>query len=357
MARRRWLWLVAAVVLFGAAALLMSKAGAPRKPPPRVTLPRGMDEEAFLRLQRRRTLPRFVVKDQGDEVAQTRRPSDPVMAAMPATVKRGAVVLEANAILKSPVGKLFVDCLVAGEGADFDRVKADTGFDMLRDVDRVSVIDDTTLITGHFSGVDWSKLFSGSAPTALDDHTTLWDTGHGQAVAIWNGQMMINGPNRQAVVAVIDRLEGRTVTEQRVLDESDSYGEIYGVVAPAALVELLAKEQPALAERMRGVVDRISLHVDASHDVGIVADVLGKGNDTGDLGRAVGTALAIGRLTAQTNGNKELAEVLEYARVSPGGRGNRFRAELALTLGFFQDKLKDCAQKKGRRPDAGARGP
>jgi hypothetical protein len=58
------------------------------------------------------------------------------------------------------------------------------------------------------------------------------------------------------------------------------------------------------------------LHVDASHDVGIVAAATGAGQDTGDLGKAVGSALTLGRLAAQTQGNKDLAEVLDYARVS-----------------------------------------
>ena len=348
MARRRWTWLVAAVVLLGAAAWLMSRSGPPRRPPPRVNLPRGMDGEAYQRLQRRRTLPpRFVVKSEDDPSPEKRPSVDPVMAAMPASVKRGAVVLEASAALNSPVGKLFADCMLASEGRDLERVKAESGLDMLHDVDRVAMIDDTALVTGRFADVKWDKMFPLATPTVLDGNTTLFaGEGRGEVTAIWNKQMMITGRDREAVMAVVDRLEGRTATEHPVLGESDSYGEIYGVVAPSALGDLLAKDQPALAERMRGVVDRITLHVDASHDVGIVADVLGKGSDTGDLGRAVGTALTVGRLTARANGDKDLAEVLDYARVSSAG-GSSFRAELALTLDFFKDKLKDCAKRRG----------
>jgi len=314
-----------------------------------VNMPRGMDRAASERLQRRKTLPRFVVS-----AAPTEEPPnpdhpllDPVIAAMPATVKRAAVVVEANALRYSPVGKLFIDCLIANEGANLEKLKRESSFDPLNDVDRVSVIDDTVLFAGRFTDAKWSQIFKQATPTTLNPHTTLWEPENGgQVTGTWNGQMIIVGPNRDAITAVVDRLEGQGPPQHPVLDERDSYGEIYGVVAPSALGDLLAREQPALADRLRSVVDRITLHVDASHDVGIVADATGAGQDTGDLGKAVGSALTLGRLAAQTQGNKDLAEVLDYARVSPHGTGKGFRTELALPLEFFQEKLRDCARRK-----------
>jgi hypothetical protein len=351
--KRRWPWLAAAAALFVGAALLMSIGAAPRALPPQVKLPRNMDRAARERLERRKTLPRFVVAggpaEQPSGNDEPRPLLDPVIAAMPATVKHAAVVIEANALRYSPVGKLFIDCFVANEGAQLEKLKAESGLDPLNDVDRVSVIDDTVLVTGRFSDAKWATVFKNATSTELGPRTTLWQGGSGQPTATWNGQMIITGPNREAITAVVDRLEGRTPPPPHpVLDEHDSYGEIYGVVAPAAIGDLLAREQPALAERLRAVVDRVSLHVDASHDVGIVADATGAGQDTGDLGKAVGSALTVGRLAAQAQGKSDLAEVLDYARVSPHGTGKGFRTELALPLAFFQEKLRDCAQRKRR---------
>jgi hypothetical protein len=240
--------------------------------------------------------------------------------------------------------------MMANEGGNLEKLRSESGLDPLNDIDRLSVIDDTMLVTGRFADTKWAQVFKQATPTALNPRTTLWETDHrGQVTATWNGQMIIVGPNREAVTAVVDRLEGQTPAPQHpILDEDDSYGEIYGVVAPSALSDLLAREQPDLANRLRAVVDRITLHVDASHDVGIVADAAGAGQDGGDLGKAIGSALTLGRLAAQTRGDKDLAEVLDYARVSPNGDGNGFRTELALPLEFFQEKLRDCARRKKR---------
>ena len=163
MKRRRWPWLAAAALLFVGAAVLMSVGAAPRPLPPRVTLPRGMDRAASERLQRRKTLPKFVVPAApAEDPAQADQPRpllDPVIAAMPATIKRAAVVVEANALRYSPVGKLFIDCFMANEGGDLEKLKTEAGLDPLNDIDRVSVIDDTLLVTGRFTDTKWAQVF------------------------------------------------------------------------------------------------------------------------------------------------------------------------------------------------------
>ena len=63
-------------------------------------------------------------------------------------------------------------------------------------------------------------------------------------------------------------------------------------MAPAAIGTALALSDPGLGDRVRSVASAIRLHVDASHDVGIVADVTGEqAEPTRDLARAVGAGL------------------------------------------------------------------
>jgi hypothetical protein len=65
-----------------------------------------------------------------------------------------------------------------------------------------------------------------------------------------------------------------------------------------------------------------------------------------DFGKAVGSAMAVSRLAAAAQGDKSLSEILEYAKVVPDGDKSGFRAELALPLQFFEEKLRDCGKKE-----------
>ena len=99
MRRRRWIWLAGAAALFGGAALLMSLGGEPKSPPPRVKMPLTMDTDDLERLSRRKTLPLPLPPEaQRTDPAPTPRLTDPVLRAMPAQVKRAAIIMEANAI-------------------------------------------------------------------------------------------------------------------------------------------------------------------------------------------------------------------------------------------------------------------
>jgi hypothetical protein len=92
----------------------------------------------------------------------------------------------------------------------------------------------------------------------------------------------------------------------------------------------------------------VKLHVDASHDVGIVADA--KGNDPAgvlDLAKTLGGALALGRTAARAQGKDNLAAFLDYASVHPAESGS-FRVELALPLEYIAAQLKDCPGRKAR---------
>jgi hypothetical protein len=351
MRRRRGVWLVSAVALFGAAALLMSLVGERKQPPPRVKMPRSMDADDLNRLMRRRTLPEAPAPDvpapDAGVPAEPPRLADPVLRAMPAQIKEAAIVVEASALRYSPVGKLLLACFAGKGKLDVDKLKNELGIDPLVDLDRVSMFDDTFLVSGQLAGAKWGEVFKGARQVALNDHTTLWEPPSGGKVsATWREQMLIMGDDRPAIEAVVARLEGTARAEPPIIPESESYGEVYGAVAPEAFAKLLAREQPALAERLRQVVTGIGLHVDASHDVGLVLDASGAGQDTVDFGKAVGSAMALGRLAAAAQGHPDLARILEYARVIPDGDGKSFRAELALPLTFLEEKLRDCGKSQ-----------
>ena len=113
---------------------------------------------------------------------------------------------------------------------------------------------------------------------------------------------------------------------------------------------MFPSDEGDLAEKLRTVAQRIEVHVDTSHDVGIVADV--QGVDTAqveDLGKAVGAAMAVGRVGAQQQGEKELAELMDLAKVQP--EGDRFKLEMAIPLEMLEKQLSKCGERRREREE------
>jgi hypothetical protein len=347
---RRLVWLGFAVLLFAVAALLMTLAD--RRPDDGrrgrvVEFPRHPRPPEFERMQRRRTLapapgdePRF----SGDD-----RRRDPVLVALPAGPGRTAVVAEASALAHSPVGQLLLACLHAEPGGDpLDELRRRTGIDLVRDVDRVGVFDDGMLVSGHFQEARWGEVFKEAAATRYGAQATIYTPPggeeRGEAFATWGGTMLLVG-KPAALRAAIDRLEGRAAAGPAVLAEHQAYGDIYGVVGADLLGRVFGGAQPGLARQFREAADRIELHVEASGDVALVATVRGNGpTQVADLGKTLGAALALARVDALARGERDLAELLDHARVTPAGPS--FTVELALPQAFLEKHLAQCGRAR-----------
>ena len=160
--------------------------------------------------------------------------------------------------------------------------------------------------------------------------------------------MILFGDTEQELKDALDRIEGRSPAAPPPLDESETYGEVYGVLGSDLLDKVLSQSQPEIAARLKEAARKVSLHVSAMGDVGIVADVEGADEQqAGDLARSLGAALSLGRIKAQAQDEKDLAELLDLAKVSPGGTS--FQVELALPMAFLERHLAFC--RAG--PDAG----
>lgn len=350
---RRLVWLLAAALLFVAAALVTALQDKAPALAPRVRIPSRMEPDEWNRLARRRTLSKPPAPAEPEAtIAGPPRPRDPMIAALPHAVKKAAIVLEVNALLNSPIGDLLVACFIGGESDLWSKLHGMVGIDLQKDIDRVAFVDDVMMVSGVLEHVSWPELFPGATQERLDADTVLW-TPENRPFAVWKNQMVITGKNRDEVFETLARLEGRTTSsETPVLSERESYGEVYGAIAPAALTGLLGGMKDDIA-RLGSLARDIRLHVDASHDVGIAADIFG--DDTAgltDVSKAIGAALILGRLNAAHDGNQSLAEVLDFARVHPSNDG--FQLEVALPLAFLQKHLAECAARRGAALDGGA---
>jgi hypothetical protein len=340
-------WLFAAVVLLALAAFLMSRGDrdAQAKKPPAVAFPRKAKPEEQARNQRRRTLPPAPVKDDQEEGVRTKR--DPVITALPTTPGKSALVFEASALKNSPIGELWLDCMLSQRGlSELKRFKEQYGVNPLEDVERIAFSSERVgILSGDFAGARFDTL--ASKQRSYGDKGTIYEPEEGQKrfFAAWGKDLVLFGRDVESLQAAIDRLEDRGKPAPPVIPDWASYGDVYGVLSAADLAEMLPKDQREIAERLKGAVDKIELHVDASDDVAMVADVTGPdGDEVKDFGKTLGTALSLGRLKAQSDGDDKLAELLDYARVAP--RDGRFSVELALPMAVIQRQMGPCRRDR-----------
>jgi hypothetical protein len=359
--RRRLGWLVAAGVLFALAAGLMFMGSGEEAPPeiPRMDFPRRMRSEEKARAERRRTYVQPVaVADAG--VNEPSRPRDPVIAALPRGKNKTAVVIEANALRHSPIGELLMDCLLRDGGKRLQQFKETSGVDPLQDLDRMVLTDDGFILSGNFGGAKFKELLGERTAFNYGDGARIYEPGdvtvtlpdggvrqrrNDSAIGTWNNQMLVVGSSPDKVKEVMDRVEGRGPDEPPVLSEQSTYGEMYGVVAVEQLAKMIPPEQAELAQRLREVAENVELHMDARSDVAMVAELRGPdAQKVTDLGKSLGAALSVARMKAQAEDQKDLAQLLDFAKVQPDG--NEFRLELAVPLQLLQERLAFCREER-----------
>lgn len=349
--RRRGIWLGVAVLLLALSAWLMSR-GDKEKPtvrPPKLEFPHGAKPEEQSRNDKRRTLPPLP----NPEEEGFRRKRDPMLVALPTDRKRSAMVFEIAALKESPIMKTWLDCMLTRndrEMKDMDRFKSRFGIDPLDDIERVAVSSEKLILMqgamerAKFDPEVWTKRTYGEKGVIYTNPE------NGRVVATWGPDMMMmsgESDSAEPIEDAIDRLESQDPKQKSLLEDWRSYGDVYGVLSPEDLAKALGRDQAELAEKIKGVVEQVDFHADASEDVAMVAEVRGgeAQGDMEDLAKSFGAALAVGRIKAQSDGDEKLAELLDYAKVKPYGGG--FSVDVALPF----DLLKELGPCRKDRPE------
>ncbi|RKH10681.1 hypothetical protein D7X74_27045 [Corallococcus sp. CA047B] len=357
--RRRKVWLGGALLLFAVAAVMMfrGQGDAAAPPAPEVNFPSRMSGTDFARAEKRRT---WVMPTLDAGVPQApAKPRDPLLAALPRGPGRTAVVIEANALRHSPLGELLMACLMHDGGKNLEQFKALSGVDPFQDLDRMVITDEGLILSGDFSKARYQELLGERVSSDHGPGARVYEPGDmsmplpdggtqrgrmDNAVGTWNNQMLVVGRSPDEVKTVLDRMDGRgTEAGPPLLDENSTYGEMYGVLAVAQLAKLLGPDQQELAQRLVDVAQNVELHLDTSGDVAMVANVSGMDADKmTDLGKSLGGMLSMARMKAQSEGNTDLAQLLDFAKVRPDGTS--FKLELAVPLEAIQEQLAWCRE-------------
>jgi hypothetical protein len=347
---KKRVWLLLSLLLLALAAFLMSRGDRDKiaAAPPKVTFPRRPKPEEDARRERRRTLP---PAPEAPDATEAPRKRDPLLWALPSDPKKSAMVFEVAELTNSPVGQAWLDCMLARGGEQKGRTsfKESFGIDPLEDVERVAVSSERVAVLSIAPGAaKFDK--SGWPKRAFGDGGTIYEQPDGNRVmATWGGDIVLAGQSTAEVEAAIRRLEAKAPPSDPAIPEWSTYGDIYGVLSPEDLAAMLPPEQAGIAAQVESAVRRVHLHVDASEDVAMVADVEGaEGKELEDLSKTMGVALSVARATAEEKGNERLSELLEYAAVHPQ-KGGKFALDVALPF----DVLKAWGPCRKRSGDGG----
>jgi hypothetical protein len=341
MRRRHLLWFVAfAVLLFGAAFLLTATEDQPtRTHREAIAFPRYPRAHEQERLRARATL--VVPPAPGAAEDDAPRKRDPFLVALPAGPEDVVVVFEANALRHSKLGELFVRCALARDPETFEEIQRDTGIDVLKDVDRVGFAGDALVMSGYFDHARWDRLEGepGMETSRYGDAGRIFTVREGQVLGALGDGLIVFGDGA-SVRQAIDQVEGRAPAPESALPDELAYGEIYGVI-PGAAASRLVPQDARLGEQLAAVAQRVELHVDAMNDVAAVVRVRGDDRQgLSDLSKSLGAALTAARLEATAISDDRLAELLDFAKVSPGD--GSFALELALPADRLEAWFSQC---------------
>jgi hypothetical protein len=347
--RRRLIVLVVGCLIAATFFAWMSEERAPQEVST-VRFPRGMTDDDWRRARARGQTP--PVFSHAPAASPALAPRDALLDALPATMTSSAVVLEANAIVSSPIGAALMGCLAAQAPEMFEAFKR-ANLDPRQAIDRVAMVDDVMVASGTFAEAHLDRIIPGSSMTPHGARGRIYrpQQDGGEIVGVWKDQVAVFARSPEEITRALDRLENPT-GQTPVIDPSQAYGDIYGSIAPAALTSLLDDGQAGLTSRLKGLTSPVVLHVNTGDDVAMVMDVTSTNQaDVDDLGKAFGAAVALLRVKAQAGGDSALAGLLGAGRAALDMPG-RARLELALPARVLNAHLEKCAADKRPTPPA-----
>lgn len=355
---RKYAWLLTAAFLLAMAAFLMSRsdsAARTDKQKPRVEFPRYAKREDHDRNQKRRTLPPAPRNPNQDSDVEIQRKRDPMLTALPPSKGKSVVVFEASVLRDSPLGQHWLNCMMSAyELNRLNRFKDEFGFDPIQNTDRIAFSSEKVLLVGgDFGDANWEAF--GQDKRVVGNKGVIIETERGGPgyVGIWNDELLVLSDNEKEIEAAFDRIEDRAPPAPPRINDYAQYGDIYGVLSADDLAMMLPEDERELAEKLRGAVSDVELHVDASEDVAMTAEVTGPvAQDVEDLSKSLGAALSLARLQAQTKREKDLADLLDFASISP--RDGRFSIDLALPLDVIIQKMGPCKRRDAGEGEGGA---
>jgi hypothetical protein len=341
--KKQIIWVVIAILFILIAAVTMWTDETKRNDVERIEFPTHM-RNAELTRQRNRAQQLSLLLSNKLAEGPVKEEADPFMVALSAAARGGTfMVFELKKLMETPVGEIITGCLERSERNPFDKIEEETGVSILNDLGRLAMSENMILFEGFFPFDENAPISEGFESTvqgsAVRYTRTEADSGFGD-FAIWDQSVLILGKGSEPVDSALGMLSGEIPYDPSALSSIQTYGDIYGNLDVDDAADLFENEGD-MAQRIVDLVDSVEVHVDASEDVAMVATMAGSGQEEmSDLAKSLGSVLSLARFKAQMDDEEDLAELLDYASVSPSGE--QFDMKLALPLEYLERHLADC---------------
>jgi hypothetical protein len=309
---------------------------APVPEAPKVVYPRDRPDPIRMSKRMRKPRRRGSTPLDTERARSDKRVRDRLEAAMSAPGGGGSVFVELNAIRHSEVANKILKCRETEAMGVLDDFKERLNIDPSKDIDRVAISGESLAVSGYFKditlppevgdGVEYGGAKLYETPGGVDRRGNPRDPVH---FAVVGEDMVVTGPSAEAVKASVDRIEGRGEVD-RLPAIAGARGEIYGTFGAAFVAGIVGGSPNPMAQKIATMLDGGVIRMDIQEHVSMSLDLSAKDPDTGrDLAQTVGGLFAAARIQAQEQGNPEVAQLLEQARVIPADDGT-FDVDVAV---------------------------
>ncbi len=336
-------WLVLALLLTAVSTLVMWNEAAPVAHRDSVDFPKQMRQRELNRFLHRRKALSLLTKS-ADASKRMVKEVDPLMVALSGMAKRGSyMVFELADLWETPIGAIIARCLEQAKHNPFEEMEAETGINVLSSIDRVAVANGLVLFDGDFDAENTPLNQNYSREEAGRTIRFQQPQGHKETsseIAIWDNTILMVGAPDGPMAEALSLLNGELPYDPQAIPSKTAYGAIYGQMDVPEITEMF-KEQRDFSERFADLMESVELHIDAGGDVAMVATARAwEGENADELAQSLGGIISLARLKARSDGEEELAALLDFAKVEPFGTG--FTLEAALPLSFLEKHLSDC---------------
>ncbi|MCO4762434.1 MAG: hypothetical protein KC502_13065 [Myxococcales bacterium] len=241
---------------------------------------------------------------------------------------QGHLMMNIGTLTRSDIARKLIRCR-GGRALDaFDRVRANTGLDVQRDVDHIG--------TGMASGVmavsgRLAELKVPEGATAYGDNAKLWqlegtsgpqdpNRKRRRHIGLVGDQLLILADSQEALKHAIDRAESRAPAAPFTGTNGDIQGQLLGDDLSRILGKPNPGEQPVVAA-MRRLAQSAQVRMNIDRDVAMSLDIDAAGgqSDT-ELAQTIKGGIALMRQAARRTNKKQLERLLDRARVlTPDG--------------------------------------
>jgi hypothetical protein len=331
MKKRAPLVLVAIGLVFLVIAYLLSRGSASQTGPDAGPEVAARKPVIYPRDDRRPKRPRGALAEAQVPAEKQKETLDAMQRALSPKDGKGALFVEVNAIRHTPLVEKILKCREAEMFDSLDTFKNELGIDPMEDLDRVGIMPDVVAASGFFENLKIpADLGEGDAyGKGARIYKAKGDEGEDLYLGKVGDSLVMTSSNEASLKAAIDRAEDPNA-EVTTMPGELSKSELYGTMDGSLARELLAASDSPEARRMADTIASTTMRMNVDENVASSFDVVGRTPEEGEqLRKAVTAALALGRARATTEGETELAALLDQAVVQEQKDGG-FGLDLAV---------------------------